>query len=64
MMTVIRTYVPENHESFQARGEEHEDRWWKVANDPNKEHRELCQRNGRHAHVDSFDNVTFEIREQ
>jgi hypothetical protein len=39
--TVIRTYGLENHDSLQARGEEHEDRWWKVANDPNKEHREL-----------------------
>ena len=54
-MTIIRTYGPENHDSFQARVEEHEDRWWKVANEPNKEHRELRQSDGRHAHVDSFD---------
>ena len=63
-MTAIRTYVPENHDSFQARGEEHEDRWREVANDPNKEHRELCQGDARHAHVDSFDNVTLKPRER
>ena len=42
MMTVIRTYVLENHDAFQAGREEREDRWWEVANHPNKEHRELC----------------------
>jgi hypothetical protein len=63
-MTVIRAYLSENHDSFQGRGEEHEDRWWKVANHPNKEHRELCQRDGRHAHVDSCDNVSLKIKER
>jgi hypothetical protein len=38
VMVVIRTYVPENNDPFQAGGEEHEDGWWKVANHPNKEH--------------------------
>ena len=41
-MTVIRTYGLENDDTLQARGEEHKDRWWEVANDPNKDHRELC----------------------
>ena len=41
VMTVIRTYVLENDDSLQARGEEREDRWWEVANDPNKENRVL-----------------------
>jgi hypothetical protein len=63
-MTVIRTYGPENYESFQARGEEHENRWWKVANHPNKEHRKLCQRDGRHAYVEYFDNVSLKIGER
>ena len=58
---VILTYSPENHESFQTGGEEHEDRWWKVADHPNKEHRELCQCDGSHAHVGPYDNVSFEI---
>jgi hypothetical protein len=63
-MTMIRrTYVPENHDSFQARGEEHEDRRWKVAYDPNKDYGELCQGDGRHTHVDSFDDVSLKIRE-
>jgi hypothetical protein len=60
---VIQTYSPENHESFQTRGEEHEDRRWKVADHPNKEHRELCQRDSSHALVNSYDNVSFKIRE-
>lgn len=60
---VIQTYPPENHESFQTRSEEHEDRWWKVADHPNKEHRKLCQRDGGHALVDSYDNVSFKTRE-
>ena len=64
VMIVIRTYGPKNDDSFQARGEEREDRWWKVANHPNKEHRELCQRDGGHAHVNSFDNVPLKIGER
>ncbi len=64
MMTVNQTYSPENHESFQTRGEDHEDRRWKVANDPNKDHRELCQRDGRHARADCFNNVSLKIRER
>ena len=63
MMTVVQTYSPENHETFHAWGEDHEDRWWKVANKPNKDCRELCQCDGRHGYVDSADNVSFEIRE-
>ena len=57
------TYSPENHESFQARSEDHEDRWWKVAYDPNNDCSVLCHRDGGHGHIDSFDNISFEIRE-
>ena len=64
VVTVIRTYGLENHDSLQARGEEYDDRWWKVANKPNNEHRELCQREDRQAHVDCFDNVSLKIRER
>jgi hypothetical protein len=61
-MTVIQTYSPENYESLQARGEEHEDRRWKVVYDPDKDCRELCQRDGRHGYVDAFDNVPLKVR--
>jgi hypothetical protein len=37
MMTTIQTYSPENDVSLYTRGEEHEDRWWKVAYDPSKD---------------------------
>ena len=37
VMTIIQTYCPENHDSLQARSEGHEDRWWKVAYNPDKD---------------------------
>lgn len=60
-MTTIQTYHPENHESLQTRGEEHEDRWWGVTYDPSKDSREPSQRDGREAHVYSCDNVPLKI---
>jgi len=36
-MTVIQPYSPEDHESLHARGEGHEDRWWKVVYEPKEE---------------------------
>ena len=61
---VIQTYFSENHESLQGRGEDHEERWWKVAYDPKKEQRVLCHREGWHTHVNTFDNVSLKIRER
>jgi hypothetical protein len=61
-MTVISTYSPENHDSFQARGEDRENRWWKVAYEPKKDYRELCQCDGWHGCVDSYDNVSLKVR--
>jgi hypothetical protein len=63
-MTDIQTYIPENYESLQARGEDHEDRWWKVAYAPDKDSRELCQCDVRHAYVPSFNNVSLKVRER
>jgi hypothetical protein len=62
-MTVSQTYCPENHNTLQARSEDHEDRWWTVAYHPDKDYRKFGQGDGRHAHVDSFDNVPLKIGE-
>ena len=62
-MTVIQTYCPENHDSLQARGEGSEDRRWKVAYDPDKDDRKFSERDGGHAHVDSFDDISLKIGE-
>ncbi|SRR6266403_2086937 len=56
------TYIPENHESLQARGQRHEDRWWKVVHEPDKDYRVLSQRDSRREGVDSSDNVSLKIR--
>jgi hypothetical protein len=55
----IQTYSPKNYKPLQARNKGHEDRWWKVAYDTNKHHRELCV---RHAPVASFNNVSLNFR--
>ena len=61
-MIIIRTYVPENHESFQSRGEENEDRRWKVAYDPNQDYGKLYESDARQGHVNCFDKVSLKIR--
>ena len=61
-MTVIQTYVLENHKSLQARDDGNEDRRWEVVYEPNEDWRELSNRDGRREIVDSSDKVTLEIR--
>ena len=63
VMATIQTYCPENHESLHAGGEDSEDRWWKVAYDPDKDDGKFSERNGRHAHIDSYDDVPLKIGE-
>jgi len=62
VMTVIQTYVLENHKSLQAWGDGNEDRRWEVVYEPNEDWRELSKRNGRREIVDSSDKVTLKTR--
>jgi hypothetical protein len=60
----ITTYNPENHQTPERRCDPHEYRRGEVANEPNKNDRELPQSEGRHRLIDPQYDVSLEVRER